>query len=67
MYCNEVLYLNGVESCVGAISYKKGCHLQGHIKIDCVMKVSSFVININVVINHYVAKVVSTAYYMKMT
>ena len=25
--CNEVLYLNGVESCVGEISHKKGWRL----------------------------------------
>ena len=41
------------------------CHLQSHIKIDCVIKMLPFVIN--VVINHCVAKVVSTAYCVNMT
>lgn len=70
--CIVMRYCTSMESnhvLVQLVTRKVGgsCHLQGHIKIDCVMKVSSFVININVVINHYVAKVVSTAYHMKMT
>lgn len=67
--CNKV-YCTSMESnhvLVQLVTRKvEGCcHLQSHIKIDCVIKVLSFVIN--VVINHCVAKVVSTTYCVKMT